>query len=682
MPNTNIRVLPVPLEDANIPIIIPGTVQLVGQAQGQGLYCSAAPADSRYRYRFSGGRIIGIQQYGLTVEGIQANGYCLDKNRSFSAGTYENVGPAEALGTNDLQRQLAAAWLAINGPSAEDYQHVFTLAGLTDLTGLNDYDAFAAIQFAMWSIVSGSNLLELDLLNCGNETTHPKQERLQQAALSLAQQALAYGLNPNPSGGGGGGGGGSGGFGGSGSGDFCNSCCGAGQNPCGIGQIGRLEVCNTATASSDQSEQYLIFVGCPNEVRSVCGRVLIGPFRLESSASSGTPTLSAVSCCGGGASEISVVPATFCGEVMETPPTVGEEFYIFLRPPCCTFSLELTACMETTANAVYFFASGDSQPVTYVRGEQQDTCTKIHIRVDLDRPAESEPNAPPPWLEHILINNNNNNNNSQSNSSNNNSASTNNTTNNNNNNNNNNSSNSFFHGFMRALDFLAPHPPYPPYPQYPPLPPNPQYPPLPPYPPFPQYLPYPPYPSPQPFPPYPPAPSYPPAAVPPPPPPAAPLLTQPTHLPAYQICPLPVPCTAILPPPIPPTPPESMPRETPAPPSVCTPVTVVVPSAAAPAQQHGQQPIYVQQHSHIPVDQNQECGQTHHQPAQPPDWRRRPPYCDPYQAPAAPGGGWSVYPAHPPADYGAWDCPPDGSFAYPPLLPESSSAAHPDFWGY
>ena len=112
-----------------------------------------------------------------------------------------------------------------------------------------------------WVLLGQINIDAVQFLDCSTDAQHPKSARLRAAVLRLLELSGQYAdsvLSPLPP---------------------------IAANPAsGCCKKGGIDCCNTGTIPSDASVPYLVFNGCPDEVRSVCGRLLIGPFRLSSNS--------------------------------------------------------------------------------------------------------------------------------------------------------------------------------------------------------------------------------------------------------------------------------------------------------------------------------------------------------------------------------------------------------------
>ncbi|MDR2647195.1 MAG: hypothetical protein LBB67_03615 [Oscillospiraceae bacterium] len=460
------------------PLIMPGNNKITAEFPSDSTRrCDAANPCSFYSIAGLGAKISIPNFFSYKMDGVVHWGFCLNYMKHYLTGPFGNVDISNAIPETRLI-QLAVSFAIANAPTSPfdaatgaDFFDVFDASGCA---GLNGFDAYAVVQAVVWALIEQVDINDVVFTeNISTCTTPPcaidKFPCLKTAANNLYAMAIAYGTGNLDCGDAS-----AGSSGGSSASGNC-ACVNCGSNkrdgcsdPGGLRlgcQIGDIFCCNTDSAVTDQSDTYLTFVGCPNDLRECCGRVLIGPFKLASS-NTGNPDISLTPCDGCQGADITLTD--YCCKTLEEPVRIGQEFYITFRPPCCKYCFDLCAEMATTSVAVYYFKSQDAAaqamggPVP--TEERKKTC--IHICIDLTPP---QPNPLPPpeggdrLLEHILINNNNNNNNNNSNA----------------NNNNSNVSSLLTNllnkllggmesGFWMYPPFPPPYPPQPPYPAYPP----------------------------------------------------------------------------------------------------------------------------------------------------------------------------------------------------------------------
>jgi len=358
--------------------------------------------------------------FPFTFEGERGYAFCLERGLPAPDGPSGNVSIAQALPAESPAVRRAIAFIVGNVPAPltddpEGLAHFWAMLG-QDCGG--HWEAQAVAQMAVWTFAGGS-------IRGGFQFT-ANNACLMAAYNTLMDMALAYGegnlectgsAEEAGSGCGGSGGGSDGGESG------CSSCCCGSRNVIPFGcQIGRIICCNTNRRPANASDEFLIFVGCPNDLREHCGRVLIGPFRLAAS-DGGTPeiTLTPCNCCSG---NITFDIVDHCGR--PTTPDICNEFYISFRPPSPNFCFELCAELEVVRTEVYFFLvpGGVYQNMALPLRRRIRVRTCISVCIEITPPPPPPPVLiPPPPPGDITVNNNNNNNNdNNANSSNNNST--------------------------------------------------------------------------------------------------------------------------------------------------------------------------------------------------------------------------------------------------------------------
>ena len=502
------------------PFIIYSGTDLTGTATGDAEvrnYC-ALPYTSASRYQLDRPDHNNIFQFQRTINGVTEKAYCLDK---FADGPYNDVpyesAPFETIFASATERQKQMlAWILANCYPAVSAQATFELTG-TDYAAspvLDDNDAYAAVQVALWVLLGQIAPDEVNFLECSSTEQHPKSVRLRATVLRLLELAGEFAD------------------------DTANPAPPVSANTAGCCTDNPIDCCNTGTIPTVSNKPYLVFKGCPDEVRTVCGRLLIGPFMLQSGFT-GKPviTVEPICVCQEG---FSASFMDFCGNKMDAP-SIGDEFYIAVRTIkdyiCFTVRASFTGTVTRVVTMNPTGTGQNYQPIgTTFEDVQVNLEASVCVCASVPRNTEKKSHS----QTGISINNNNNNNN--------------------NNNSNTNSNSGLWHGGMYPWPnyiIMCPppgwypswpsRPPYPPEPPYPPYPPKPPYPPEPPYPPYPPEPPYPPYPPKPPYPPYPPKPPYPPYPPYPPKPPCPPEPPCPPKPP----CPPEPPC-----PPKPPCPPE------------------------------------------------------------------------------------------------------------------------------
>ena len=439
------RASPAPLTSAicHTPLIMPGGDRVNATFDSTWTRrCDLAPPDSRYAVSgFTVGGDSHLNFFGFTFQGVHSFGFCLDHTKSMPVGAYNNISMEQAMPGKVQTVRLAVSFCIGNAPTApEDLEggiEFFEMLGLNTCPGLNGYDAFGVIQATIWCLLGQGDPANIRYRidpDCPVPAAADKFPCLEAAIDALYNMAFSFAYGTLDCGEGGL----PGGAANAPSGVQGNCCCGNCASSCGPGpggegrcndagglrlgrQLGKVLCCNTGTANTDQSDTYLIFTGCANDIRECCGRVLLGPFKLASS-SQGTPAISLVPCDGCQGADITLTD--YCCNILAVPPTIGQEFYITFRPPCCRYCFDLCAEMETTAIAVYYFRRPNTnalQPIGAPLEFRENRRACIHICIDIT--PEPPPPEPEPWWEHILVNNNNNNNNNDNNDSNSNNSS-------------------------------------------------------------------------------------------------------------------------------------------------------------------------------------------------------------------------------------------------------------------
>ncbi|MCD8169194.1 MAG: thioester domain-containing protein, partial [Clostridiales bacterium] len=295
-----------------------------------------------------------FQFFGNILTATNKPVYCLDK---FADGPYNDVPyesrPFETIfpATTNRQKNMFG-WIMANTYPAVSADATFALAGVDPAAdpALDDNDAYAAVQVALWVLLGQISLDEVYFLDCGTGEPHPKSDRLRTAVLNLLRLAGEYAdgatdtSRPSPSSG-------------------TGRCANAGIN-----------CCNKRTMPPDPGAPYFIFQGCPDEVRTVCGRMLIGPFKILSNFT-GQPQITVTPFCSCG-DDYSVTFMDFCGNPI-ADPAIGQEFYIAVRACqkqiCLTVTASYTGTitrvisMEAQSTALNYQPIGtsfDDEPVT------------------------------------------------------------------------------------------------------------------------------------------------------------------------------------------------------------------------------------------------------------------------------------------------------------------------------
>lgn len=431
----------------DVPLIMPANNSITVTFDASRTYrCGAsgvAPPESRFMaVDFAVGGDSGLNMYGFTWNGQHLYGFCLDHTRNMPSGPYANISMEAAMPRASRQVQLAVSFAIAQAPLTitddEGARELMEMLGAPCAYEVNGYDIWGMVQATIWCLLGQGSPDTVHFENCPEGTASPgKLQCLDDAMNALYSMAFDYANGSldcgEVSGAGGAGGVAQANFGGCRAMAACGGCgsgncgaCGGGGNACttcggeeGEGfcparaccgcQAGKLFVCYTGGRNTDQSDTYLVFTGCVNDMREHCGRILLGPFMLDAS-NPGVPSLEIVPC--EGCPPVHLTLTDFCGCRLETPPETGQEFYIAFQPPCIRYCFDLKASMWTLASAVYYFRRPGAnylQPIGVPFEEERYRETSIHICIDLTPPLPPPP--PPPPVEIFLKNDNNNNNN-------------------------------------------------------------------------------------------------------------------------------------------------------------------------------------------------------------------------------------------------------------------------------
>ena len=276
---------------------------------------------SRYRLKREDHNQI-FQFFGNILGSTNKPVYCLDK---FADGPYNDVPyesrPFETLFPAATERQKEMlGWILANTYPAISADATFELAGVDAAASpvLDKNDAYAAVQIALWVLLGQIDLDEVYFLDCTSGETHPKSDRMRTAVLEILRLAGEY-VDSEPE----------------------LPVLSPLSKPGCCGDRSVMNCCNRSTLSAERGAPYFVFQGCPDEVRTVCGRLLIGPFRVLSSFS-GQPKVTVTPFCSCG-EDYSVTFMDFCGNPISNP-VIGQEFYLALRT-CSKF-----VCFTVTAS--------------------------------------------------------------------------------------------------------------------------------------------------------------------------------------------------------------------------------------------------------------------------------------------------------------------------------------------
>jgi len=462
------------------PFVVNQTTSQSGPTAASDTYCVGAEfAGSRYHLNrdFSS----NFQQYFALLDGVNIPAYCVDKDIAGPSGEiFQSAPMAEILSGSALNVQYALAWILSNAYPAVSGAATFALAGV-DFSGMDDNDAFAAVQIAIWRLRGGITRLESTLIDCDTPDISPKSARINTVVDALLTQALAYG-------------------------DTAAASTAAALLPsqaqisgcapvAAFSQNCPIQCCNLTPAPPNPADPFVTFSGCPFVLREECGRLLVGPFIMQTNVSGAVSVTVSQSC--GCVDYFDARFADFCG-APTTAPSADGEFYLSILSSAASFCFEITATISTTVTEVNFLHNISTAENVQGLGTARlavpfssSSVMTVCIQLPENLRCSIETQLPWSWGASSTININNNNNSSSSSS-----------------------------GGSAAFPPVPcvpqlPFPPFPPSP-VPPFPPTP----APPFPPFPP-APFPPSPVPPclpgPVPPFP-QPPFPPAPFPPFPP--------------------------------------------------------------------------------------------------------------------------------------------------------------------
>ena len=189
------------------PFVINNDTGTTGTATGDDQvrnYCDL-PQTEASRYHLDMPDHQYIFQFQSTVNGVTKFAYCLDK---FADGPYNDVpyqsAPFETIFPNATARQKQMlAWIMANAFPVTTAHQTFALAGVDDSASppLDDNDAYAAVQVALWVLLGQINIDAVQFLDCSTDAQHPKSARLRATVLRLLELSGQYAdsvLSPLP----------------------------------------------------------------------------------------------------------------------------------------------------------------------------------------------------------------------------------------------------------------------------------------------------------------------------------------------------------------------------------------------------------------------------------------------------------------------------------------------------
>ncbi|WP_130861278.1 thioester domain-containing protein [Bacilliculturomica massiliensis] len=182
------------------PFVLYSGTDITGTADGNSgpggpeNYCDLS-FTSASRYRLNRADHNNIFQFYLTAGGGTRQAFCLDKFKdgpygvSYRSGAFETAFPDAA-----ARQKTMTAWLLANAYPAVSAAQTFDLAGVNASASpaLDDNDAYAAVQVAIWVLLGQIAPAEAYFLECGADAEHPKSERLHTAVMRLIELAGNY----------------------------------------------------------------------------------------------------------------------------------------------------------------------------------------------------------------------------------------------------------------------------------------------------------------------------------------------------------------------------------------------------------------------------------------------------------------------------------------------------------
>ena len=378
-----------------IPVLMPADPAVDAQMMADFSNFCSDPGDPTSQYKRN--PLENIFYFPGAVGGVVRWSFCLDKNKDGPRGAFESVSSGTTMPDATQAQQLAVAFITANAPSnGSDLgraQALFTLLGV-DPAGLNAYDAFAVSQIAIWGVLGQADPAIMTFPLCDGGA-NPKSPALMEAVRQLIALSLAYGSGADVCGSG-----------------STGTCAGACEDPCGL-QYGTVCTCVPGPDVPNDPK----FCNCVNNLREVCGRILVGPFMLQSSSAAGlVPAITAgmlpCQCC----ENATFAFANHCGKVIG-PPGLNEKFYLAIRPYCKCFAFDVTAQVTETINSIYFFQDitqpSPYQPVSMLVPSNKKISARQRVIIRLEEPCFRPviQDCALPWMDECNANNNCNSNN-------------------------------------------------------------------------------------------------------------------------------------------------------------------------------------------------------------------------------------------------------------------------------
>lgn len=178
----------------NTPFFDDATPPLRGTASGTlRSYCDTFPQSAYYTEAFR-----NIWRFDMALDGQVARAaYCLEKGLPGPLGTghrYQSAPIEEVFPNLSSLQSNQIAWILQNTYPVITPSELFARAGVNDADAappLDENDAYAASQVALWSVFNLPALSGWVFYDCGTQIIHPKSQRLVQVVQYLYDRALA-----------------------------------------------------------------------------------------------------------------------------------------------------------------------------------------------------------------------------------------------------------------------------------------------------------------------------------------------------------------------------------------------------------------------------------------------------------------------------------------------------------
>ncbi len=333
---------------SSLPFVENSTASVTGLGNGGPNYClGGAPADSTYHLNRTGHN--NFVPFTMTIAGVVIPAYCLQLDLDGPIGgqnePYTSGPPAVLMPTLSQRQRLMLNYIAGNEYPVVTAAAMWAALGVnaTAAPPLNDADAYAVVQTAVWLTTGDLNAGEAIFINCADTDPHVKNARLVQAVNVIVAAAGAYAdaviagqvsaSSVIPSAG------------------LC-----AGSAGTGLFQDCRpIDCCNLDMAPADPAEPYLLIQNCPTDLRCMCGQLILGPFVIESNTT-GTPAIAITSACD---PLFSFTFVDACGAPIAAPG-IGTVFYLALRSSKCSFTINITLTTTATVTQINWMEAADA----------------------------------------------------------------------------------------------------------------------------------------------------------------------------------------------------------------------------------------------------------------------------------------------------------------------------------